>query len=53
MPVRVVSVSVDRETFDKVKVQLVALGLIQKSVARHGVHDKHTYWSLTPTAKRT
>ncbi|MEZ5229198.1 MAG: hypothetical protein R2710_21780, partial [Acidimicrobiales bacterium] len=39
---------IDNASFDKVKVQLVALGLMSKSVKRHGVNDKNTYWSLTP-----
>lgn len=34
--------------FDKIKVQLVALRLIEKSDKKHGVHDTNTYWRLTP-----
>ena len=39
---------VDQSDFQRVKVQLIALGLIGKSERKRGVHDKGTYWSLTP-----
>lgn len=35
-------------SFDQVKVQLVALRLIEKSDRRKGVNDQNTYWRLTP-----
>jgi hypothetical protein len=35
-------------TFDQVKVQLVALRLIEKSDRRKGINDRNTYWRLTP-----
>lgn len=42
------NVQVLQEDFDKVKIQLVALRLIEKSGKKHGVNDKATYWTLTP-----
>jgi hypothetical protein len=35
-------------SFDQVKVQLVALRLMEKSDRRKGVNDQNTYWRLTP-----
>jgi len=35
-------------SFDTIKVQLIALGLIQKSIKNRSVKDKANYWSLTP-----
>jgi hypothetical protein len=35
-------------SFDRVKVQLVALRLMEKSDRRKGVNDRNTYWRLTP-----
>lgn len=35
-------------SFDRVKVQLVALRLMEKSDRRKGVNDQNTYWRLTP-----
>jgi hypothetical protein len=40
--------SVSNSEFQKVKVQLVALRLIEKSVRKRGVRDTNTYWTLTP-----
>lgn len=42
------SFAVSTASFDQVKVQLVALRLIEKSERRKGVHDRNTYWRLTP-----
>jgi len=42
------SFQVDRDTFDTVKVQLRALGLITKSNKSRSVKDANTYWTLTP-----
>jgi len=39
---------VKREDFQKIKVQLRALGLICKSERSRSVKDKNTYWRLTP-----
>jgi len=36
------------ESFDTIKVQLVALGLIRKGAKRHVPSDTNRYWSLTP-----
>lgn len=40
--------SIRDETFDTIKVQLFALGLIQKSSKKHVPSDTNRYWSLTP-----
>jgi hypothetical protein len=40
--------AIDRHDFNTIKVQLRALGLIAQSTKTRSVHDKHTYWSLTP-----
>ena len=34
--------------FHTIKIQLLAFGIIQKSVRKHGLKDRETYWSLTP-----
>ena len=39
--------------FDTIKVQLVALGLIQKSPQKHVPSDTNKYWSLTPFGETT
>jgi len=39
--------TLDGSALHLVKTQLVALGLITKSVRNHGVRDRETYWSLT------
>ncbi len=39
---------VSETSFEKIKVQLRALGLIDKSARSHGVKDGETYWTLTP-----
>ena len=38
---------VSSETFNQIKVQLRALGLIEISSKKHSTNDKSTYWSLT------
>jgi hypothetical protein len=43
---------VDLDDFNAVKVQLVALGLIEVSEKKRGVADKTTYWKLTPEGNR-
>ena len=40
--------SVAAESFNTIKVQLRALGLITKSEKVRSVKDTQTYWSLTP-----
>lgn len=42
------SLHMNVDDFQQVKIQLVALGLIQRSGKKHTVTDKGTYWSLTP-----
>jgi hypothetical protein len=41
------------DDFDTIKVQLVALGLIQKSPQKHVPSDTNKYWSLTPFGETT
>jgi Domain of unknown function (DUF4062) len=43
---------VDQEDFQTIKVQLFALGLIQKSVRKRTASDTKTYWSLTAYGER-
>ncbi len=40
--------SIADESFDTIKIQLFALGLIQKSPKKHVPSDTNRYWSLTP-----
>jgi hypothetical protein len=39
---------VEDDSFDTIKVQLLALGLIKRSERKHSATDVNTYWSLTP-----
>lgn len=41
-------VEIPNEDFQTIKVQLLALGLIRKSVKRRSLKDSETYWKLTP-----
>lgn len=45
-------VRIDEEDFQTIKVQLLALGLIQKSERKRTASDTHTYWKLTPYGER-
>jgi hypothetical protein len=45
---RLVGFSIDPESFDMIKVQLRALGLITKSQKSRSLKDTGTYWALTP-----
>ena len=38
--------------FDRVKVQLQALGLIESGVKRRSVSDNETYWNLTKKGEK-
>lgn len=38
---------VSTETYNQIKVQLRALGLIEISSKKHSTTDKSTYWTLT------
>ena len=40
--------SLSEESFQTVKVQLIALGLIKPSTKKHSTTDTNTYWTLTP-----
>ena len=42
------SFKVEDDSFDTIKVQLLALGLIKRSERKHSATDVNTYWSLTP-----
>lgn len=42
------SLDIDKDAFGVIVLQLVALGLIQKSEKRRSVRDSTTYWTLTP-----
>ncbi|MGH6826238.1 DUF4062 domain-containing protein [Methyloceanibacter sp.] len=39
---------ISNDSFETIKVQLMALGIMQKSNKKHAVTDHATYWSLTP-----
>jgi len=41
-------ITVDSNIFQTIKIQLLALGLIQKSDKKRAVADKGKYWKLTP-----
>jgi hypothetical protein len=41
-------VAIDGGDFQTIKVQLLALGLIQQSDRKHAASNTHTYWTLTP-----
>ena len=45
---RLGSFEIDGDSFQQIKVQLRALGLIAKSSKNRSVKDKNTYWTLTP-----
>lgn len=47
-PPKSYQVSLPTTSFQSLKVQFVALGLIALSDRKRGVHDKGTYWKLTP-----
>jgi hypothetical protein len=39
---------IDDNNFHTIKIQFRALGLITESVKKRSIHDKGTYWTLTP-----
>ena len=41
-------VRVEDDSFETIKVQLLALGLTRRSQRKHAASDTNTYWSLTP-----
>lgn len=48
---RISGAEIEEDSFQAVKVQLFALGLIQKSVKKRGVRDTRTYWSLSSSGE--
>lgn len=40
------------DDFQTIKVQLLALHIIQESIKKRPVHDQQSYWTLTPYGKR-
>ena len=44
--------SLSDESFQTVKVQLIALGIIKPSSKKHSTTDVNTYWTLTPYGNR-
>lgn len=44
--------SLSVESFQTVKVQLIALGIIKPSTRKHSTTDTNTYWTLTPYGNR-
>jgi uncharacterized protein DUF4062 len=45
--------SISNDSFDTIKIQLLALGLIHKSQKKHVPSDTNRYWSLTPYGETT
>jgi hypothetical protein len=41
-------IQVTDDSFDTIKIQLLALGLINKSQKKHVPSDTNRYWALTP-----
>ena len=41
------NVNVLNEDFQNIKVQLIALGLIEESIKKRSTKDKGVYWTLT------
>jgi hypothetical protein len=39
---------IEDSTFQTLKIQFRALGLITESIKKRSIHDKGTYWTLTP-----
>ena len=44
----IASFTILQGSYDTIKVQLIALGLIKQSDKKRGVKDTATYWTLTP-----
>ena len=44
--------SLSEDSFQTVKVQLIALGIIKPSAKKHSTTDANTYWTLTPYGNR-
>jgi hypothetical protein len=43
---------ISEDDFQTIKVQLLALGIIQKSIRKRAIKDAQAYWSLTPYGER-
>lgn len=43
---------IDSVDFQNIKVQLIALGLIEESIKKRSTKDNHTYWTLTKFGKK-
>lgn len=48
-----VSVKLDNDYFETIKIQLSALGFIKKSDKKHVPSDRNVYWQLTPYGEQT
>lgn len=46
------NVKVDSSDFQNIKIQLIALGLIEESVKKRSTRDNQTYWTLTRYGKK-
>ena len=44
--------SISDESFQTIKVQLIALGIIKPSAKKHSSTDTNTYWTLTQYGNR-
>ena len=45
---KIYNIDINETSFNQIKVQLKALGLIKLSEKKHSPSDKFTYWTLTP-----
>ena len=52
-PNEAVRIKLKDDSFETIKVQLLALGLIARSERKHPPSDTNKYWSLTPFGERT
>jgi hypothetical protein len=52
-PKQAQNTKISDDSFDTIKIQLLALGLIQKSQKRHVPSDTNRYWSLTSYGETT
>lgn len=52
-PIRERSARILEDSFNQIKIQLIALGLIQKSEKPRSIKDAGTYWSLTSYGEQT
>jgi hypothetical protein len=45
------TIHVDADAFETIKVQLLSLGLIEASARKHAIQDTDAYWALTPSGR--